>query len=52
MNRQPPKDDHDPDSAPPPPTPDPTRVWAAYGVSAAAGLHIVVAALVLINRSH
>ncbi|MFJ3788993.1 hypothetical protein [Kitasatospora sp. NPDC090091] len=27
------------------------RVWVAYGVSAAAGLHVVVAALVLINRA-
>ncbi|MEV7596671.1 hypothetical protein AB0O91_04705 [Kitasatospora sp. NPDC089797] len=51
MNSPPPHDD--PNAAPaPPPTPDPPQVWAAYGVSAAAGLHIVVAALALINRSH
>ncbi|WP_188308895.1 hypothetical protein [Streptomyces sp. CBMA123] len=53
MNSQPSDADCAPDDAPPPPSdPDPTQVWAAYGVSAAAGLHIVVAALVLINRSH
>ncbi|CAM5340599.1 hypothetical protein KAURM247S_02643 [Kitasatospora aureofaciens] len=52
MNRQPPQDTYAPDDAPPSsPTPDPTRVWAAYGVSAAAGLHVVIAAIVLINRS-
>ncbi|WP_395294286.1 hypothetical protein ACF9IK_12490 [Kitasatospora hibisci] len=37
---------------PPPSVPEPVQVWAAYGVSAAAGLHLVVAALVLINRTH
>ncbi|MGW2377323.1 MULTISPECIES: hypothetical protein [Kitasatospora] len=53
MNRQLPESSYDPaDAPPPPPTPDPTRVWAAYGVSAAAGLHIIAAALVLINRPH
>ncbi|MGA5821784.1 hypothetical protein ACPC54_28440 [Kitasatospora sp. NPDC094028] len=31
--------------------PDPVRVWTAYGVSAAAALHVVAAALLLINRS-
>ncbi|MFH8381966.1 hypothetical protein ACH4E7_13610 [Kitasatospora sp. NPDC018058] len=51
MNWQPPDDGYDSDDAPPS-APDPTQVWAAYGVSAAAGLHVVVAALVLINRSH
>ncbi|WP_053644725.1 ATP-binding protein [Streptomyces sp. XY431] len=34
----------------PVPTPDPVRVWAAYGVSVAAALHVVAAAVVLINR--
>ncbi|MFJ3215421.1 hypothetical protein ACIPLC_05850 [Kitasatospora sp. NPDC086801] len=61
MSRQPPDDGFDPEDAPPSvsdpdldpdPDPDPDRVWAALGVSAAAGLHIVVAALILINRSH
>ncbi|MET8626113.1 hypothetical protein ABZW30_20550 [Kitasatospora sp. NPDC004669] len=52
MNWQPPEDGYDSDDAPQPSIPDPARVWAAYGVSAAAGLHVVVAALVLINRSH
>ncbi|MFF2146008.1 hypothetical protein [Kitasatospora sp. NPDC058190] len=51
MNWQPPEDGYDSDDAPPSPIPDPARVWDAYGVSAAAGLHVVVAALVLINRS-
>ncbi|MER8104507.1 hypothetical protein [Kitasatospora sp. NPDC094016] len=51
MSRQPPDDGFDPEDAPPS-VPDPDRVWAALGVSAAAGLHIVVAALVLIKRSH
>ncbi|MET9179302.1 hypothetical protein ABZX88_13910 [Kitasatospora aureofaciens] len=52
MNSQTLQDDYAPDAAPPPPSiPDATRVWAAYGVSAAAGLHVVIAALVLINRS-
>lgn len=53
MNRRPPQDTYAPDDAPPPSPsiPDPTRIWAAYGVSAAAGLHVVIAALVLINRS-
>ncbi|MFJ7274015.1 hypothetical protein [Kitasatospora sp. NPDC098663] len=53
MNPRPPEDAYDSDDAPPHPSvPDPTRVWAAYGVSAAAGLHVIAAALVLINRSH
>ncbi|MFJ2190984.1 hypothetical protein ACIOJE_24150 [Kitasatospora sp. NPDC087861] len=52
MNSRPPEESYDSDDAPPPPSaPDPTRVWAAYGVSAAAGLHVITAALVLINRS-
>ncbi|MFF2077572.1 hypothetical protein ACFVXG_22805 [Kitasatospora sp. NPDC058162] len=53
MNSPPPDDTYESDDAPPPPpVPDPNRVWAAYGVSAAAGLHVVAAALILINRSH
>lgn len=52
MNCQPPEESCDFDDTPPPSVPDPERVWAAYGVSAAAGLHVVVAALVLISRSH
>lgn len=31
---------------------DSVRVWAAYGVSVAAVLHLAAGALVLINRSH
>ncbi|MFC5664612.1 hypothetical protein ACFP3U_16660 [Kitasatospora misakiensis] len=34
----------------PPSDPDSVRVWAAYGVSVAAALHVVAAAVVLINR--
>lgn len=34
------------------PSPDPVQVWTAYGVSAAGVLHVIAAALVLINRSH
>ncbi|WP_159400716.1 hypothetical protein [Streptomyces sp. XY431] len=49
MRRQP--SDDDLDSGDSPPGADPVRVWAAYGVSVAAGFHVVVAALVLINRS-
>ncbi|MET9400093.1 hypothetical protein [Kitasatospora sp. NPDC002965] len=30
---------------------DPVRVWAAYGVSVAAALHVVAGALVLIDRA-
>ncbi|MFG2844685.1 hypothetical protein ACGF12_16155 [Kitasatospora sp. NPDC048296] len=37
---------------PPPPSPDPVRVWTAYGVSAAGVLHVIAAALLLINRRH
>ncbi|MFB7907798.1 hypothetical protein ACFC1T_15305 [Kitasatospora sp. NPDC056076] len=54
MNSPPPEPSYG--SADTPPTltlaPDPTRVWAAYGVSTAAGLHVIAAALILINRSH
>ncbi|MFB7474832.1 hypothetical protein [Kitasatospora sp. NPDC056184] len=39
-----PASDDDPDS-------DSVRVWAAYGVSVAAALHVLAAALVLINHS-
>ncbi|MFD7447907.1 hypothetical protein [Kitasatospora sp. NPDC059827] len=53
MNSQPPEPSSDSDDAPPPPPlPAPARVWAAYGVSAAAGLHVITAALILINRAH
>ncbi|WP_380281043.1 hypothetical protein [Kitasatospora purpeofusca] len=31
---------------------DSVRIWAAYGVSMAAAFHLVVAVVVLINRSH
>ncbi|MFF0412506.1 hypothetical protein ACFYUY_18980 [Kitasatospora sp. NPDC004745] len=51
MNHQPPQPGSDFDDTPPPPAPDPTRVWAAYGVSAAACLHLIAAALVLVNRA-
>ncbi|MEU4116848.1 hypothetical protein AB0F71_20430 [Kitasatospora sp. NPDC028055] len=52
MNSQLPDNTYDSDDAPPPPPiPDPSRVWAAYGVSTAAGLHVITAALILINRA-
>ncbi|MFD7592608.1 hypothetical protein ACFV6D_06175 [Kitasatospora sp. NPDC059812] len=52
MNPRPPEESCASDDAPPPTAPDLARVWAAYGVSAAAGLHVIAAALVLINHSH
>ncbi|MER6302504.1 hypothetical protein ABT247_23520 [Kitasatospora sp. NPDC001539] len=52
MNSEPPEASYPSAEARPPSVPDPTRVLAACGVSAAAGLHLIVAALVLINRSH
>ncbi|MFF3008490.1 hypothetical protein ACFVTF_37475 [Kitasatospora sp. NPDC057940] len=52
MNPRPPEESYSSDDAPSSSAPDLTRVWAAYGVSAAAGLHVITAALVLINRAH
>ncbi|MFD7589539.1 hypothetical protein ACFV84_29365 [Kitasatospora sp. NPDC059811] len=53
MNPRPPEESCASDETPIPlSVPDLTRVWAAYGVSAAAGLHVIAAALVLINHSH
>ncbi|MFJ4792232.1 hypothetical protein [Kitasatospora purpeofusca] len=49
MSLQLPDDDLDPDGSSP--ESDPTRVWAAYGVSLAAAFHVLAAALVLIDRS-
>ncbi|MEV6975177.1 hypothetical protein [Kitasatospora sp. NPDC093806] len=51
MNRQPSDDDPGFEDVPPSDT-DPVRVWAAYGVSVAAALHVVAVAVVLINRAH
>lgn len=48
MNSQTPEDGYELPAS----IPDPVRVWAAYGVSAAAGLHLIVAAVVLINHAH
>ncbi|MFB8236746.1 hypothetical protein ACFC58_09350 [Kitasatospora purpeofusca] len=50
MSGQPPDDDFDSDDFSR--LLNPVRVWVAYGVSLAAALHVLVAALVLINRSH
>ncbi|MFF7589221.1 hypothetical protein ACFZCK_17195 [Kitasatospora purpeofusca] len=48
MSLQQPDDDLDSDDSFP--GRDPARVWAAYGVSVAAGFHVLAAALVLFGR--
>ncbi|MDY0810490.1 hypothetical protein [Kitasatospora purpeofusca] len=42
--------DDGPESGDASPGADPVRVWAAYGVSVAAALHVLTAALVLIDH--